>query len=135
MNIISMIRGDTTPLMFQRKDSNGDVIKIRADRIYFTVKESDLPDGTFSGCQSLSYIKIPSEVTSIGQNCFYNCYSVKYYDFREHTSVPTLGTNAFYGISSYNQIVVPDDLYDTWIAATNWSTYASYIVKASEVSI
>lgn len=93
------------------------------------------PNYTFSACQSLSYIKIPSGVTSIGQNCFYNCYSVKYYDFREHTSVPTLGTNAFYGISSYNQIVVPDDLYEEWIAATNWSTYASYIVKASDVSI
>ena len=44
MNIISMIRGDTTPLMFQRKDNNGDVIKLRADKIYFTVKKSDLPD-------------------------------------------------------------------------------------------
>ena len=41
---ISMIRGDTTPLMFQRKDNNGDVIKLRADKIYFTVKKSDLPD-------------------------------------------------------------------------------------------
>lgn len=41
---ISMIRGDTTPLMFQRKDNNGDVIKIKADKIYFTVKKSDLPD-------------------------------------------------------------------------------------------
>lgn len=41
---ISMIRGDTTPLMFQRKDSNGDVIKLRADKIYFTVKKSDLPN-------------------------------------------------------------------------------------------
>ena len=30
------------------------------------------------------------------------------------------------------KIIVPDELYDTWIVATNWSTYANKIVKASE---
>ena len=56
-----------------------------------------------------------------------------YYDFRASKSVPTLSsTNAFKNIPSDCKIVVPDALYDTWIAATNWSTYASYIVKASE---
>ena len=31
-------------------------------------------------------------------------------------------------------IIVPDALYDEWIAASNWSTYADYIYKASEIS-
>lgn len=37
-------------------------------------------------------------------------------------------------MSSDCKIVVPDALYDTWIAATNWSssTIVSHIVKASE---
>jgi hypothetical protein len=56
-----------------------------------------------------------------------------YYDFRASESVPTLGgTSVFYNIRSGCKIVVPDDLYDTWIAETNWSGYAYYIIKASE---
>jgi hypothetical protein len=78
-------------------------------------------------------MKIPSSVTSIDGYAFYNCYSVAYYDFHNHTSVPTLSNNnAFYGIASDCKIVVPDALYDEWIAATNWSSLASKIVKASE---
>jgi hypothetical protein len=30
------------------------------------------------------------------------------------------------------RIIVPDALYDEWIAATNWSSHASRIIKASE---
>jgi hypothetical protein len=39
--------------------------------------------------------------------------------------------NAFTNSNTW-KIVVPDNLYDQWIAATNWSTFASRIVKASE---
>ena len=87
----------------------------------------------FSRCYSLASVVIPSGVTSISNYAFNNCYGMAYYDFRASKSVPTLSkTNAFNNIPSDCKIVVPDDLYDTWIAATNWSTYASYIVKASE---
>jgi hypothetical protein len=55
-----------------------------------------------------------------------------FYDFRASKSVPTLeGTFVFNNIPSDCKIVVPDALYDEWIAATNWSSYASYIIKAS----
>lgn len=87
----------------------------------------------FYGCYSLPLIIIPPSVTSIGNEAFYNCYSVAFYDFSHHTSVPTLSNiNAFTGILSNCKIIVPDSLYDTWIAATNWSIYADYIVKSSE---
>ena len=87
----------------------------------------------FYTCYSLASVVIPNSVTSIGSNAFYNCSSVAFYDFRTHTSVPTLSnTNAFSSIVSDCKIVVSDALYDAWIAASNWSTYASYIVKASE---
>ena len=60
---------------------------------------------------------------------FYYCYSVKFFDFTRHTSVPTLSnTNAFSSIPADCEIRVPAALYDEWIAATNWSTYASKIV-------
>jgi hypothetical protein len=54
---------------------------------------------------------------------------MKFYDFTSHTVVPTLAsTGAFQNIPSDCEIRVPAALYDEWIAATNWSTYASKIV-------
>ena len=83
----------------------------------------------FYNCYSLSSITIPSGVTSIESNAFYSCSSVAYYDFSNHTSVPTLSsTNSFTGIAADCEIRVPVSLADEWKAATNWSTYADYIV-------
>ena len=71
------------------------------------------------------------DITSIEANAFLNCYGVKFYDFTNCTSVPSLAnTNAFSGIASDCKIVVPDSLYNSW--KTSWSTYSSYIVKESE---
>ena len=88
----------------------------------------------FLSCSCLRNIKIPASVTSIGNSAFSYCYIVKKYDFTSATAVPTLNdTNAFDGINPICKIVVPDALYDEWISATNWVTYADYIYKASEV--
>ena len=88
-----------------------------------------ITDSTFNGCYSLTSITIPNGVTSIASNAFRFCYSVAFYDFSNHTSVPTLAsTNAFNGISVDCQIRVPASLVDAWKTATNWSNYAGHIV-------
>lgn len=61
-------------------------------------------------------------------------------DYSAKTTVPTWGN---YLISSSQltpngstgnlKIIVPDDLYDTWITTSGWSGWANYIYKASEV--
>ena len=89
----------------------------------------------FDGGYSLTNVIIPYSVMSINDYSFGNCYALTKYVFSKHSSVPTLSdTNAFFKIKGICKIIVPDSLYDEWIAATNWSTYADYIYKASEVT-
>ena len=95
---------------------------------------TSITSSVFEYCYSLTSIIIPNGVTSIGSSAFNSCYSLTKYDFSQATAVPTLSDNAFPAINQICKIVVPDNLYDQWIAATNWSTYADYIYKASEVS-
>ena len=87
----------------------------------------------FNNNYSLTNVKIPASVTTIETYAFYNCFSVKYFDFSNHTNIPGLGTNVFYFTANDAKIIVPDELYDDWIVATNWSTYKDKIIKASEV--
>ncbi len=83
----------------------------------------------FDGCSALVSAVIPEGVTNIDNYAFNTCSILLYCDFSKHTAVPALGgTKAFYGIPSDCEIRVPAALYDEWIAATNWSTFASNIV-------
>lgn len=68
------------------------------------------------------------DITTVADYSFYSVYGLREVDFTNCTSVPTLaGTNAFN--YSYSCIIkVPASLYDEWIAASNWSTFASRIV-------
>ena len=110
------------------------------DKIAFTyccsLSSITIPDGVtsiaeyaFYNCHSLSSITIPDGVTSIGSYAFYNCYGIVYYDFTALSAVPTLSnTDAFTGIVADCKIRVPASLAEQWKAATNWATYAKYIV-------
>ena len=83
----------------------------------------------FNGCSSLASITIPTGVTSISNNAFNSCYGMRYYDFSACTDIPTLSnSNAFKNIPSDCQMLIPSALYDEWSMATNWATYASYMV-------
>lgn len=92
-----------------------------------------ISSGSFYYCSSLTCLIIPKSVSTIEYQAFYGCKGVSFFDFREHEQVPKLSSNtAFSTTASDSKIVVPDELYDAWISASNWSSLASKIVKASE---
>ena len=83
----------------------------------------------FSHCYSLASITIPDGVTSIGSYAFDSCYGMRYYDFSECTAIPALSNkNVFNNIPSDCQMLIPSALYYEWSTATNWVTYARYMV-------
>lgn len=91
-------------------------------------KITTLYDNAFNGCRSLTSLVIPPTIKTIKGSVFAGCYGMKYYDFSSHTSVPTLGSNAFTNMAGDCQIIVPYQLYDEWKAASNWSSWKHYIV-------
>ena len=81
-------------------------------------------------CLSLASITIPNSVTSIGSGGFSSCYGMRYYDFSSCTAIPALyNKNAFNNIPSDCQMLIPSALYNNWKTATNWATYANYMVS------
>ena len=104
-------------------------LKVPTDMIY------GCNENMMSGCSSLQNkkLKFRGTMNYIYQGAFSNIYIPVIYDFTRHTSVPILvATSAFNKINALTKIVVPNSLYDTWITASNWTTYASYIIKESD---
>lgn len=110
---------------------------------------------TFRGCTALESAVIGKGATTIGERLFYQAglKSIKFngtiakigsyafhscdlvlIDFSNNTSVPTIiDVTVFVGLEDGCKIIVPDALYDEWIAASMWVDLenATY-VKASE---
>lgn len=86
----------------------------------------------FGQCRNIEYVVAPA-VTSVTNFGSYN-HVLRKLDFSKCKSIPSCASNAFN--SSYCKllkIIVPDELYDTWITTSNWSSLADYIYKVSEV--
>lgn len=92
-----------------------------------------LASGIFLGCTNLQSVIFEKNIVNVTASLFSGCSNCTLYDFSNCTGVPTLSNaNSFTGINANAKIVVPDSLYNTWIAASNWSNYASYIIKKSD---
>ena len=87
----------------------------------------------FYGCTSLKRIKMSASSYNWGTYMFNGCTSLELVDMTGSTGVPQLSNvNNFANTNDTYKIVVPDSLYDTWIAATNWASIASHIMKQSD---
>lgn len=97
--------------------------------IHIPTQLKEIKERAFSGCYSLSKLSpFPATLTAIGTYAFSGDKLIKEYDFTRLKAIPALGSNAFYGIAEDCVIKVPASLYDEWIVAANWKTYAANIV-------
>ena len=87
----------------------------------------------FLNCTSLKRIKMNASSGNWGESMFNGCTSLELVDMTGSTGIPELSNvNNFANTNDTYKIVVPDSLYDTWIAATNWASIASHIMKKSD---
>lgn len=104
-------------------------------------------NSTFSGCTSLATIDLPSSLQSIGASAFTNCSSISTLIIPD--SILSIGNQAFSGCSGLNSILigratpptigtnvfagsncliyVPQESYDLYVNAENWSIYRDRI--------
>lgn len=101
---------------------------------------NDILGAVFYGCSKITRFEFKSTFTAAQYNriqayAFYNCSACLRYDFTAAEAVPELvNVNAFNGHNADLRIIVPDALYNEWIATANWSNsnISEHIVKASE---
>ena len=95
--------------------------------------ETSLQSSLFNNCRSLAYYKVESTTTRVRGAVFAGCLSLKLVDFTSLSAVPTLdNVNAFASVPDDYIILVPDDLYNSWITTNNWSNLTSHIMKESD---
>lgn len=85
-----------------------------------------------NGSRSLIYAVFPKTVTELPSSAYSNTTNLVVYDFRKHTIIPTNSTAITGTSASDRRIIVPDELYNTWITTSGWTNQTSYIRKASE---
>lgn len=89
----------------------------------------------FQNCSSLKRIKMNASSGTWGPGMFAGCSSLELVDMTGSIGVPQLGNvNNFNNTNDTYKIVVPDALYEDWIAATNWSdpSIKPHIMKQSD---
>lgn len=90
-------------------------------------------DTSFGGLTILSSFAAGSDLSAIEAQAFLNSgynLSEQTFDFTRCTQVPVLeNANAFTMTSPNKRILVPQALYDEWLAAENWSGLEEFIVS------
>ena len=81
----------------------------------------------FWGCESLTKVTLPSSITKIDFQAFFNCTALKTVTCAAATP-PTLGESAFDNNAARRKIYVPADSVEAYKTAAGWSTYADAIV-------
>lgn len=93
---------------------------------------TEINQGAFYGCRSLTGITIPESVTAIGQYAFYNCESLTHIEIPK--AVTVIQYNTFSGCKSLTEIVIPKKV--NWIgsSAFEWCTSLTSIVIPDSVT-
>lgn len=117
------------------------LVQLGEVRNCFKLKEFVIPNNIteitettmFVDCNRLEKIVFPENINSIANINLSQVTEI--FDFTKCKQVCALGRNVGSDLFFMPKFVVPDNLYDQWIVANNWSRLTKYIYKASEVTL
>ena len=105
-----VVKGGTTPLFIASGASPSSTTfkSLASTTVILQDGLTSIGSFAFSGCSSLTSIKIPSSVTSIGYHAFYDCSGLTSIEIP--SSVTSIGSSAFSGCSSLTSIEIPSSV-------------------------
>ena len=87
----------------------------------------------FWGCEGLTSITIPNSVTSIGYEAFVGCSGLTSIESLAETP-PTLGSDAFYNVSTQIPVYVPCGSVSAYQSAEGWNAFTNIQCGSNEPS-
>lgn len=94
---------------------------------------AEIKDAAFAMLSTLKSVISNGEITKVGYSPFRYCKNLEYIDFSNQTIVPEVKIDNISNLYIAEvPHIVPDNLYDEWISATNWATIGDYIIKKSD---
>ncbi len=87
---------------------------------------TEIGRNAFANCSSLTSLTIGNSVTTIGESAFKNCSYVTSITC-EAITPPTVGDNAFYGVSRNKIVLVPFISVERYKKATGWKDFQKII--------
>lgn len=88
----------------------------------------------FFGAPNLKYVEMPKVGSSNSgqlQAAFSNCTALTTVDFSEASAIVGINANSFNNTNNNFVVGVPNELYEDWCEATNWSQLSAHLMKAS----
>ena len=98
------------------------------------IDESGMKE-TYSGCTSLKTADF-SKLSAVGTDglngTFNGCSALEIVLFQSSTAVPSISENTFANTNDTFKAIVPDALYEDWIADESWASLSSHVTKVSD---
>lgn len=88
---------------------------------------SKIASKAFLNMENLTLVRIPSSVSTIGNQAFENCTFLETIEVTNETTFTHIGTNVFSGCTSLNEIIVPPHKTSLYRNDSYWSSYNDLI--------
>lgn len=119
----------TLPSIYRIKDYAFAGTFIQLDTLDFSKGLVEIGSRICNGC-GIRKFYFGTAIVSLKSDTFDNIPDVILYDFSKLTALPSSGLPTFSGIQADCKIVVPDNLYNSFIST--WSSVATHIVRNSD---